>query len=97
MDRSSPLDVVREAFETEVLRSLVLFNVSVRGYLPNLDVPELGSAEGEVRWILEHRLEGQVTFTALAQRFPDLRLAGDDLEYREHFILRGLTALPVTT
>lgn len=43
------------------------------------------------------RLEGQVTFTALASRFPDLRLATDEVSYRDHFILRGLTALPVTT
>lgn len=43
------------------------------------------------------RLEGQVTFSALAQRYPDLRLATEALTYRDHFILRGLTALPVTT
>lgn len=43
------------------------------------------------------RLEGQVTFTALATRFPDLALATDEVRYRDHFILRGLTALPVTT
>jgi AcrR family transcriptional regulator len=30
---------------------------AMRRRLPNLDVPELGSAEAEVRWILEHRLE----------------------------------------
>ena len=41
------------------------------------------------------RLEGQVTFTALAQRFPDLRLATEAVTYRDHFILRGLTELPV--
>jgi cytochrome P450 len=43
------------------------------------------------------RLEGQVTFTALAERYPDLRLATEDVTYRDHFILRGLTALPVRT
>lgn len=43
------------------------------------------------------RLEGQVTFTALAQRFPDLRLATEAVTYRDHFILRGLTELPVAT
>ena len=43
------------------------------------------------------RLEGQVTFTALAERYPDLRLATDDVTYRDHFILRGLTELPVST
>lgn len=43
------------------------------------------------------RLEGQVAFTALATRFPELALVDDEPEYREHFILRGLTSLPVTT
>ena len=43
MDRQTPLDLVRNAFETEVLRSLILFNVSVRGYVPNLDVTGIGS------------------------------------------------------
>jgi len=42
------------------------------------------------------RLEGQVTFAALAARFPDLALAADEVCYRDHFILRGLTALPVS-
>jgi len=42
------------------------------------------------------RLEGQVTFAALAARFPELALATDQVTYRDHFILRGLTALPVT-
>jgi cytochrome P450 len=43
------------------------------------------------------RLEGQVVFAKLAERFPDLQLAcdPDDIEYREHFVLRGLKALPV--
>ena len=43
MDAESPLDIVRNAFESEPLRSLVLFNVSVRGYVPNLDVEGIGS------------------------------------------------------
>ncbi len=43
LDTQAPLDVVRNAFLSEPLRSLVLFNVSVRGYLPNLDVPGIGS------------------------------------------------------
>lgn len=42
------------------------------------------------------RLEGQATFAALAERYPDLALAAHDVTYRDHFILRGLTALPVT-
>jgi phytoene dehydrogenase-like protein len=43
MDSESPLDIVRNAFESEPLRSLILFNVSVRGYVPNLDVTGIGS------------------------------------------------------
>ncbi len=43
LDSRSPLDVVRDAFESEPLRSLLLFNVSVRGYVPNLDVAGIGS------------------------------------------------------
>ncbi len=43
LDRQAPLEVVREAFVSEPLRSLILFNVAVRGYLPNLDVPGIGS------------------------------------------------------
>jgi cytochrome P450 len=43
------------------------------------------------------RLEGQVAFAALAQRFPGLELADDQPPYRDHFVLRGLEALPVST
>lgn len=43
LDSQSPLEVVRSLFESEPLRSLILFNVSVRGYVPNLDVPGIGS------------------------------------------------------
>ncbi len=43
LDAQSPLDLVRDCFEFEPLRSLILFNVSVRGYVPNLDVPGIGS------------------------------------------------------
>ena len=44
------------------------------------------------------RLEGQVVFDRLVRSYPDLRLAcdPDDVEYREHFVLRGLKSLPVT-
>lgn len=44
------------------------------------------------------RLEGQVVFETLAQRFPDLQLAAppEAIEYRDHFVLRGLKGLPVT-
>jgi cytochrome P450 len=45
------------------------------------------------------RLEGQVVFDTLAARFPSLHLAvdPDEVEYREHFVLRGLKALPVVS
>ncbi len=43
MDEQTPLDLVRDAFDSEPLRSLVLFNVAVRGYVPNLDVAGIGS------------------------------------------------------
>lgn len=43
LDRRSPLEIVRDAFEHEALRSLVLFNVAVRGYIPNLDVAGSGA------------------------------------------------------
>ena len=41
------------------------------------------------------RVEGQVVFDRLARRFPDMVLTDDDPPYREHFVLRGLAALPV--
>ncbi len=41
------------------------------------------------------RLEGQVVFAALARRFPSLELAATSLAYRDHFVLRGLTGLPL--
>ncbi len=40
--RPSALDLVRELFEHEAVRALVLNNVAVRGYLPVLDVPGTG-------------------------------------------------------
>jgi cytochrome P450 len=44
------------------------------------------------------RLEGQVVFDRLVRSYPGLRLAcdPDEVEYREHFVLRGLKSLPVT-
>lgn len=39
------------------------------------------------------RVEGQVVFERLTQRFPDLSLASDDPPYRDHFVLRGLSEL----
>jgi cytochrome P450 len=43
------------------------------------------------------RLEGQVVFTELARRYPDVRLAcePDELERREHFVLRGWRHIPL--
>lgn len=42
LTRYSALDLVRELFEHEAVRTLVLFNVAVRAYLPVLDVPGTG-------------------------------------------------------
>ncbi|MFL6206408.1 MAG: cytochrome P450 [Acidimicrobiales bacterium] len=41
------------------------------------------------------RLEGQEVFKALTQRFPTLELAEEPV-HREHFVLRGYQAVPVT-
>jgi pimeloyl-[acyl-carrier protein] synthase len=41
------------------------------------------------------RLEGEVAFSTLARRLPTLQLLSDDVVYRDNFLLRGLTALPV--
>lgn len=41
------------------------------------------------------RLEGEIAFAALLRRFPTLRLATDDLRWRDNFTLRGVEALPV--
>ena len=44
------------------------------------------------------RLEAQIVFTTLLERFPELRLAvpRDRLRWRNSFVLRGLESLPVT-
>jgi pimeloyl-[acyl-carrier protein] synthase len=42
------------------------------------------------------RLEGQIAFSTLLRRLPDLALAADRLAWRENLGLRGLKALPVT-
>jgi len=42
LTRYSALDLVRELFEHEAVRTLILFNVAVRAYLPALDVPGTG-------------------------------------------------------
>src|SRR3954454_4425559 len=41
------------------------------------------------------RLEGEVAFSTLSQRFPDLELVGDDNEWRGNAMLRGLSRLRV--
>jgi cytochrome P450 len=41
------------------------------------------------------RLESQIAFTTVLQRFPELKLAVDDLEWQEQPIFRGVKALPV--
>jgi cytochrome P450 len=42
------------------------------------------------------RLEAQVAFQTLLHRFPTLQLEGGPVEHQEHYILRGLKALPVS-
>jgi pimeloyl-[acyl-carrier protein] synthase len=42
------------------------------------------------------RLEGQIALSSIVRRFPNLKLASDDLRWRPAPILRGLVALPVT-
>lgn len=44
------------------------------------------------------RLEGQIAFSTLLRRMPNLRLAGDPahLDWKRNPVLRGLTSLPVT-
>jgi cytochrome P450 len=42
------------------------------------------------------RIEGQVAFTTLLRRLPDLRAAPEPLVWRHNLGLRGLTRLPVT-
>ena len=41
------------------------------------------------------RLEGEIAFRALLDRFPNLALATDEVQYRPNPVLRGLTSLPV--
>lgn len=42
------------------------------------------------------RLEGQVAIGTLVRRFPTIALATDEVVWNGRFVLRGLTALPVT-
>jgi cytochrome P450 len=41
-------------------------------------------------------VEGQEVFKALAQRFPNLRVQTDGLEYQPSITFRSLKSLPVT-
>jgi cytochrome P450 len=41
------------------------------------------------------RLEGQISFAAMAARFASMELVDERPPYRDHFVLRGLAALPV--
>ena len=41
------------------------------------------------------RLEGEIAFTTLARRMPNLQLAADKVIYGANYTLRGLEALPV--
>jgi cytochrome P450 len=41
------------------------------------------------------RVEGQVALSSLVQRFSELELLTDPVDYREHFVLRGLRELRV--
>jgi cytochrome P450 len=42
------------------------------------------------------RLEAQIAFTALLERFPDLKLEGARPTFAANFVLRGLKSLPIT-
>jgi cytochrome P450 len=42
------------------------------------------------------RLEGQIAFTAIVQRFPAICLANPEQQWRENMSVRGLVSLPCT-
>ena len=42
------------------------------------------------------RLEGEIAFTTLTGRFPNLKLVPEPLGWRKNVVLRGLTRLPVS-
>ncbi len=42
------------------------------------------------------RMEGQIAFSALARRLPNLKLVKENPTYRNTYVLRGLAELPVT-
>lgn len=41
------------------------------------------------------RLEGEIAFTTILRRFPELQLATESFDWQEHPIFRGLKSLPV--
>ncbi len=41
------------------------------------------------------RVEGEIAFSALVRRFPNLRLATDTVTWRKNIVLRGVQSLPV--
>jgi len=41
------------------------------------------------------RLEAQIAIPTLFTKFPDLRLASEEVEWQQNFVLRGLKTLPV--
>lgn len=61
---------------------------------PNLHVA-FGSGVHHCLGATLARLEGQEVFKALAERFPNLHLATDQLEYQPSITFRSLKALPV--
>jgi len=42
------------------------------------------------------RLEAEIAFETILRRFPNLKLASENLEWQEHPIFRGLKSLPVS-
>ncbi|MBH8563712.1 cytochrome P450 [Nostoc sp. CENA67] len=42
------------------------------------------------------RIQAQIAINTLVQKFPDLKLASNQLEWRKNAVLRGLKALPVS-
>lgn len=70
--RRSALEVVHDAFESEPLRALILFNVSVRGYLPVLDVPGTGAI---VALALPNSHEGRIIAGGTAEAARGLAAA----------------------
>jgi cytochrome P450 len=41
------------------------------------------------------KLEGEVAFSALLERYPEMRLSGGPIEWQENFTLRGVKSLRV--